>query len=99
MLEVSFFQQEWDKVVSLAEQILALDSANVTAYRRLAGAYHAMKKPDEALKALKAAYALERLREAQEAFRRALQLDANYVPAQRAYQRVQAELLQSGRGR
>lgn len=153
LLEVSFFQQEWDKVVKLAEQIIALDPANAVAYRRLAGAYHALKRPSEALKALKAAYALEpvqeersklrasieamkaamerrarpaaepsvrraaspeeverlyeagvelyargRLREAQEAFRRVLQLDANYTPAQRAYQRVQAEMRQSGGG-
>lgn len=155
LLEVSFFQQEWDKVVKLAEQILALDAANVTAYRRLAGAYHAMKKPAEALKALKAAYALEsdpeersklrsyittlqalverqsrpaaaakpavrqgsaspedierlyeagvelyaqgRLSEALEAFRRVLALDANYSPAQRAHQRVQAEMNSRGR--
>ena len=123
------------------------------AYRRLAGAYHAMKKPAEALKALKAAYALEqdpeeraklrslvtamqaivarpsrpapaakparqataspedverlyeagvelyaqgRLAEAVEAFRRVLALDANYTPAQRAYQRVQAEMNSRG---
>lgn len=150
LLEVSFFQQEWDKVVKLAEQVLALDPANVMAYRRLAGAYHAMKKPAEALKALKSAYALEsdpeersklrsyvtamqaiverqlrpaapakpaarsgsaspedierlyeagvelyaqgRLTEALEAFRRVLALDANYTPAQRAFQRVQAEM-------
>ena len=153
LLEVSFFQQEWDKVVDLAEQILSLEPANVMAYRRLAGAYHAMKKPAEALKALKAAYALEqdpeeraklrslvtamqaivarpsrpapaakparqataspedverlyeagvelyaqgRLAEAVEAFRRVLALDANYTPAQRAYQRVQAEMNSRG---
>lgn len=154
LLEVSFFQQEWDKVVKLAEQVLALDPASVTAYRRLAGAYHAMKKPVEALKALKAAYALEsdpeergrlrsyitamqaaverrsrpaapvkptvraggaspedverlyeagvelyaqgRLSEALEAFRRVLALDANYTPAQRAYQRVHAEMNSRG---
>ncbi|MEK7383282.1 MAG: hypothetical protein AAB262_08345, partial [Elusimicrobiota bacterium] len=154
LLEVSFFQQEWDKVVKLAEQILALEPANVMAYRRMAGAYHAMKKPAEALKALKAAYALEpdpeergklrayvaamqamlerqsrpavpvkpavrqgtaspqdierlyeagvelyaqgRLSEAMEAFRRVLTLDANYTPAQRAFQRVQAEMNSRG---
>jgi len=153
LLEISFFQQEWEKVVKLAEQITALDPSNVLAYRRMAGAYHALKKPVEALKALKAAYALEpdaeersklrsyitamqalierrsrpaakpaarqgaspeeierlyeagvelyaqgRLIEAVEAFRRVLQLDENYAPAQRAYQRVQSEMLQSGRG-
>lgn len=153
LLEVSFFQQEWDKVVKLADQVVALDPGNVQAYKRLAGAYHAMSKHAEALKALKAAYALEtdeseraklksyiaamkavvekqtrpvaaprpakpaggpedveklyeagvelyaqgRLLEAREAFRRCLAIDENYTPAQRAYQRVQAELMQTGR--
>jgi len=152
LMEVSFFQQEWDKVVKLAEQVVALDPGNLQAYKRMAGAYHAMNKHAEALRALKAAYALEtdegeraklkayiaamravvekktrpaaapkprptggpedieklyeagvelyaqgRLVEAREAFRRCLQIDENYTPAQRAYQRVQAEMMQSGK--
>ncbi len=155
LMEVSFFQQEWPKVVSLAEQVIALDPSNVTAYKRLAGAYHAMNRPAEALKALKAAYALEpdpgerdrlkayiaalegllakrarpaqaeraqrpetspqdierlyeagvelyaqgRLIEAREAFRRCLKMDPKYVPAERAFQRVQAEMMQTGGSR
>ncbi len=153
LMEVSFFQQEWDKVVTLAGQVIALDPANVNAYKRLAGAEHAMNRHAEALKALKAAYALEpdeseraklkayitamkavvekehrpaaaakparptgtpedverlyeagvelyaqgRLIEAREAFRRCLQIDEKYVPAQRAYQRVQSEMLTTGK--
>lgn len=155
LMEVSFFQQEWDKVVKLADQVLALDPGNLQAYKRQAGAYHALKKHAEALKSLKAAYALEtdeaeraklksyiaamkavvekdsrpavavkpsrpaggpedierlyeagvelyaqgRLVEAREAFRRCLQIDENYTPAQRAYQRVQAEMMQTGKDR
>jgi tetratricopeptide (TPR) repeat protein len=154
-MEVSFFQQEWPKVVALAQQVIALDPSNGEAYKRLAGAYHAMNKPAEALKALKAAYALEpdpaerdklkayigalegvlrkrakpkeetrverprstpqdverlyeagvelyaqgRLIEAREAFKRCLKADPNYVPAQRAFSRVQAEMMQSGGAR
>ena len=153
LMEVSFFQQEWDKVAKLGEQVLALDPSNVLAYKRLAGAYHAMNKHAEALKALKAAYALEpdetergklkayisamkafvekksrpaaaprptrpsgspedveklyeagvelyaqgRLIEAREAFRRCLQINENYTPAQRAFQRVQSEIIQTGK--
>ncbi|MFI5349508.1 MAG: tetratricopeptide repeat protein [Elusimicrobiota bacterium] len=153
LMEVSFFQQEWDKVVKLGEQVLELDPSNVLAYKRVAGAYHAMKKHPQALKALKAAYALEpdegeraklkayitamkavvdkenrpaaapkmaknagspqdverlyeagvelyaqgRLIEAREAFRRCLQIDENYTPAQRAFQRVQSEMMQTGK--
>ncbi len=155
LMEVSFFQQEWDKVVKLADQVLALDPGNLQAYKRQAGAYHALKKHADALKSLKAAYALEtdeaeraklksyisamkavvekdsrpavaarparpaggpedveklyeagvelyaqgRLVEAREAFRRCLQIDENYTPAQRAYQRVQAEMMQTGKER
>ena len=153
LMEVSFFQQEWDKVVKLGDQVIALDPSNVLAYKRLAGAYHAMNKHPEALKALKAAYALEsdeaervklkayisamkalveketrpaaavkvaksngspeeveqmyeagvelyaqgRLIEAREAFRRCLQINENYTPAQRAFQRVQSEMMQTGK--
>ena len=153
LMEVSFFQQEWDKVVKLADQVIALDPANVQAYKRQAGAYHSLGKHAEALKSLKAAYALEpdetergklkayiaalkavvdkqnrpaaapaktrataspedveklyeagvelyaqgRLLEAREAFKRCLSIDENYTPAQRAYQRVQAEMMQMGK--
>lgn len=152
LMEVSFFQQEWDKVIKLAEQVIALDPSNEQAYKREAGAYHALNKHEEALKSLKAAYALEpdeaergklrayitalkavidkrhrpavavrprasstpqdveklyeagvelyaqgRLIEAREAFKRCLQADENYTPAQRAYQRVQAEMMQMGK--
>jgi tetratricopeptide (TPR) repeat protein len=155
LMEVSFFQQEWDKVVKLSEQVIALDPGNVNAYKRLAGAEHAMNKHAEALKALRAAYALEsdeaergklkayitamkavvdkenrpaaapkparpsgspedverlyeagvelyaqgRLIEAREAFHRCLLIDERYVPAQRAYQRVQSEMMQTGKDR
>ncbi|MBI3565917.1 MAG: type IX secretion system membrane protein PorP/SprF [Elusimicrobia bacterium] len=155
LMEVSFFQQEWDKVVKLADQVIAMDPGNLQAYKRQAGAYHALKKHAEALKSLRAAYALEtdeaeraklksyiaamkavvdkesrpavaqrparpaggpedveklyeagvelyaqgRLLEAREAFRRCLQIDENYAPAQRAYQRVQAEMMQTGKDR
>ncbi len=153
LMEVAFFQQEWDKVAKLAEQIIALDPGNIAAYKRLGAANHAMNKHADALRALKGAYALEsdegervklrsyiaaikalidkqsrpavtrksgrpaggpenieklyeagvelysqgRLIEAREAFRRCLQIDENYVPAQRAYQRVQAEMSQTGK--
>jgi tetratricopeptide (TPR) repeat protein len=152
LMEVSFFQQEWDKVVKLADQVIALDPANIQAYKRQAGAYHALNKTAEALKSLKAAYALEpdegervklksyiaalkgvldkknrpavavkpratgspedieklyeagvelyaqgRLVEAREAFKRCLAIDENYTPAQRAFQRVQAEMMQMGK--
>jgi tetratricopeptide (TPR) repeat protein len=153
LMEVSFFQQEWDKVVKLGDQVIALDPSDVLAYKRLAGAYHAMNKHPQALKALKAAYALEpdeaeraklkayisamkalvdkenrpavaakpaksngspedverlyeagvelyaqgRLIEAREAFRRCLQINENYTPAQRAFQRVQSEMMQTGK--
>ncbi|HXT00708.1 MAG TPA: type IX secretion system membrane protein PorP/SprF [Elusimicrobiota bacterium] len=152
LMEVSFFQQEWDKVIKLADQVIALDPGNVLAYKRLAGAYHATNRHAEALKALKAAYALEpdeaereklkayvgamralvekenrpvvaravkkaaggpedverlyeagvelyaqgRLIEAREAFKRCLQIDENYTPAQRAFQRVQSEMMATG---
>ena len=155
LMEVSFFQQEWDKVVKLGDQVVALDPGNVLAYKRLAGAYHAMNKHAEALKALKAAYALEpdeaeraklkayisamksliekesrpavaarpakasgapedverlyeagvelyaqgRLIEAREAFRRCLLINENYTPAQRAFQRVQSEMMSTGKDR
>lgn len=154
LMEVSFFQQEWDKVVKLAEQVVALDPGHSGAYKRLAGAYHAMNRPADAMKALRAALALEtdeeergklrryiaalkavidrdakpaaasrprpagtpqdverlyeagvelyaqgRLKEAAEAFRRCLQINADYIPAQRAMQRVQAEMIQTGRDR
>jgi TolA-binding protein len=153
LMEVAFYQQEWDKVVKLGDQVIALEPGNVLAYKRLAGAYHAMNRHPEALKALKAAYALEpdeaereklkayvgamkalvdkesrpavakavkktaggpedverlyeagvelyaqgRLIEAREAFRRCLQVDANYTPAQRAFSRVQSEMMQTGK--
>ncbi|MDE2512382.1 MAG: hypothetical protein KGL74_14750, partial [Elusimicrobia bacterium] len=152
LMEVSFFQQEWEKVVKLADQVIALDPANVQAYKRQAGAYHALNRPADALKSLKAAYALEpdeaergklkayitalknviekqnrpavavkphaegspqdveklyeagvelyaqgRLLEAREAFKRCLAIDEKYVPAERAYQRVQAEMMQMGK--
>ena len=153
LMEVSFFQQEWDKVVKLGDQVVALDPGNALAYKRMAGAYHAMNKHAEALKALKAAYALEpneaeraklkayvsamkalvekesrpavavrpakasgspedverlyeagvelyaqgRLIEAREAFRRCLQINESYTPAQRAFQRVQSEMMQTGK--
>ncbi|MFI5346996.1 MAG: type IX secretion system membrane protein PorP/SprF [Elusimicrobiota bacterium] len=152
LMEVSFFQQDWDKVVKLADQVIALDPANVQAYKRQAGAYHALNKPADAMKSLKAAYALEsdegeraklrsyitalkgviekqnrpvvavkphsvgspqdieklyeagvelyaqgRLLEAREAFKRCLAIDENYTPAQRAFQRVQAEMMQMGK--
>jgi tetratricopeptide (TPR) repeat protein len=153
LLEVAFFQQEWEKVIKLADQVTALDPSNGQAYKRLAGAYHAMKRHSLALKALKAAYSLEsdptertalkayiaamkgvvvkesravvsskpvrpssgpvdieklyeagvelyaqgRLSEAREAFRRCLQIDPNYNPAQRAFQRVQSEMIQTGK--
>jgi tetratricopeptide (TPR) repeat protein len=42
-------------------------------------------------------YAQGRLIEAREAFKRCLQLNADYIPAQRAYQRVQAEMMQTGK--
>jgi hypothetical protein len=152
LMELAFFQQEWDKVTDLAGQVIALDPKNVLAYKRLAAAEHVRKHYPEALKALQSAYALEsepaekvrlksyidalqaqiargsrpaavkpavqanapeavermyeagvelyaqgRLSEAMEAFRRCLQSDAGYVPAQRAYERVQSELMQSGK--
>jgi tetratricopeptide (TPR) repeat protein len=152
LMEVSFFQQEWEKVIKLADQVIALDPANVQAYKRQAGAYHSLNKHAEALKSLKAAYALEpdegervklksyisalkavlekqtrpvvavkphaagspedveklyeagvelyaqgRLLEAREAFKRCLAVDENYTPAQRAFQRVQAEMMQMGK--
>ncbi|HEX4046345.1 MAG TPA: tetratricopeptide repeat protein, partial [Elusimicrobiota bacterium] len=154
LMEVSFFQQEWDKVIQLGDQVIALDPSNVTAYKRLAGAYHALNRHAEALKALKAAYALEtddaeraklkayisamkaliekekrpaaartakakprgspedverlyeagvelyaqgRLLEAREAFRRCLQINGDYTPAQRAFQRVQSEMMETGK--
>jgi TolA-binding protein len=154
LMEVAYFQQEWNQVVKLAEQIIALDPGNLQAYKRLAGAYHSLNKHADALKALKAAYALEsdeaerahlktyinamkavveketrparvakpsrpsgspedvermyeagvelysqgRLTEAREAFKRCLQIDSNYNPAQRAFQRVEAEMMQTGKG-
>ncbi len=156
LMEVSFFQQEWDKVVKLGEQVVALDPSNVLAYKRMGSAYHALNKHADALKSLKAAYALEpddaeraklkayitamkafiekesrpaaaakpaktaktagspedverlyeagvelyaqgRLIEAREAFKRCLQLNQDYIPAQRAFQRVQSEMMQTGK--
>jgi tetratricopeptide (TPR) repeat protein len=155
LMELAFFQQEWDKVGELAGQVIALDSKNVLAYKRLAAAEHVRKHYPAALNALQAAHDLEtdpserarlksyidalksqiaraskppapavktaapanagpeeverlyeagvelyaqgRLSEAMEAFRRCLQIDAGYVPAQRAYERVQSEQMQSGK--
>jgi tetratricopeptide (TPR) repeat protein len=152
LMELAFFQQEWDKVADLAGQVINLDPKNVLAYKRLAAAEHVRKHYAAALKALQEAYALEadpserarlkgyidalkaqiaraskpaavkpvpanggpedvermyeagvelyaqgRLGEAMEAFRRCLQIDAGYVPAQRAYERVQSEQMQSGK--
>jgi len=155
LMELAFFQQEWDKVADLAGQVISLDPKNVLAYKRLAAAEHVRKHYAAALKALESAYELEtdpaerarlksyidalkaqiaraarpapavkpaatpqnsapedverlyeagvelyaqgRLSEAMEAFRRCLAIDSGYVPAQRAYERVQSELMQSGK--
>jgi tetratricopeptide (TPR) repeat protein len=156
LMELAFFQQDWDKVVEYARQVISLDAKNILAYKRIAAAMHVQKRYAEALKALTTAYALDtdpidkqrlksyidalkaqiargskkkapetkptpakgspedverfydagvelyaqgKLSEALEAFHRCLQVDPDYVPAQRAYDRIQSELKQSGSGR
>jgi len=153
LMELAFFQQEWDKVDSLAHQVLELDSKSALAYKRIAAAAHVQKRYPAALSALESAYALEtdegererlkgyidalkaqlgrgpkpapakpaakpapgpeeverlydagvelyaqgKLSEALEAFHSCLQIDPGYVPALRAYERVQSELKTSGK--
>ncbi len=154
LMELAFFQKEWDRVAELAGEVISLDPTNVLAYKRLAAAEHVRRHYAAALRALEKAYALEtdpveksrlkayieamkeqiaratrkaaapaakpassggpadvekmyeagvelyaegRLSESLAAFRRCLDIDSGYVPAQRAYERVQSELLQSGK--
>ncbi len=155
LMELAFFQHDWDKVVELAGEVISLDPTNALAYKRLAAAEHVRRHYAAALRALQKAYMLEndpvekerlkgyiealkaqiarasrpaeakptetarssggpadveklyeagvelyaegRLAEALEAFRRCLEIDSGYVPAQRAYERVKSELLQSGK--
>jgi tetratricopeptide (TPR) repeat protein len=59
LMEVALRERDFDRVVKLAEQVLALDPSNALAYKRLGAAHYALKRNAEALKALRSAYKLE----------------------------------------
>lgn len=60
LMEVALRDKDYNRVVSLAEQVLQLDPANALAYKRLGAAHYAERRLPEALKALRSAYKLER---------------------------------------
>lgn len=60
LMEVALREKDYERVVSLAEQVLQLDAANALAYKRLGAARYAQRRLPEALKALRSAYKLER---------------------------------------
>ncbi len=59
LMEVALRERDFERVVKLAEQVLALDPSNALAYKRLGAAHYALKRNAEALKALRSAYKLE----------------------------------------
>lgn len=60
LMEVALREKDYNRVVSLADQVLQLDPSNALAYKRLGAAYYAQRQLPEALKALRSAYKLER---------------------------------------
>lgn len=60
LMEVALREKDYNRVVTLAEQVLQLDPANAMAYKRLGAAHYAERRLPEALKALRSAYKLER---------------------------------------
>ena len=56
LMEVSFRQYEYDKVIQLAKQVIELDDSSVLAYKRMGAAYHALKRYPEALASLQKAF-------------------------------------------
>jgi tetratricopeptide (TPR) repeat protein len=69
LMEVSFRQSEYEKVIQLAKQVVELDDSNVLAYKRMGAAYHALKRYPEALAALKSALKRESDPEARKSLR------------------------------
>jgi len=59
LMEVALRERDFERVVKLADQVLALDPSNALAYKRLGAAHYALKRHAEALKALRSAYKLE----------------------------------------
>ena len=59
LMEVALRERDFERVVTLADQVLQLDPSNALAYKRLGAAQYALKRNAEALKALRSAYKLE----------------------------------------
>lgn len=59
LMEVALREGDYERVVKLSEQVLAVDPANALAYKRQGAAHYALKRHGEALKALRSAYKLE----------------------------------------
>jgi tetratricopeptide (TPR) repeat protein len=55
LTEVAFRQQEYDKVIQLAKQVIELDESSVLAHKRMGAAYHALKRYPESLASLEKA--------------------------------------------
>jgi tetratricopeptide (TPR) repeat protein len=60
LMEVALREKDYNRVVSLAEQVLQLDPTNSLAYKRLGAAHYAERRLPEALKALRSAFKLEK---------------------------------------
>jgi tetratricopeptide (TPR) repeat protein len=60
LMEVALREKDYNRVMTLAEQVLQLDPNNALAYKRLGAAHYAERRLPEALKALRSAYKLER---------------------------------------
>lgn len=155
LMEVAMRERDFERVVKLANEVLQVDVNNLMAYKRLGSAQYALKRHDEALKALRSAVRLEvdadekgrlksyvgaitnlmnkqreeaaarsavvravapktieqlydagvalysqgKLEEAAATFKKLLSMDATNIPARRALDRVQSEILQTGGGR
>lgn len=69
LMEVALQEHEYDKVLTLAGQVLKLDPSSALAYKRMGAAYYALKRIPEALRALRSAYKLETDSEAKNTLR------------------------------
>ena len=59
LMEVAMSEQDFERVVKLASDVLQADPNNLLAYKRLGSSQYALKRYDEALNALRAATRLE----------------------------------------
>lgn len=60
LMEVALREQDWEKVLKLAREVLELDPANALAHKRMATAQYAKKDYTAALRSLNAALKFER---------------------------------------